>query len=95
MDEIKRAIGILEESRIFYQGRGMPDGYRRNAFALDLAISALQKQVPMKPKYVQRFDDESIYGICPSCNKKSLKSIFCMNCGQAIDWSVYYDERTT
>lgn len=54
--------------------------------ALDLAIAALKKQVPMKPKMIADTEDEWIY--CPACNKQVGTSCwiprFCYDCGQEI-----------
>ena len=47
--------------------------------ALDLAIDALEKQIPKKTmnKYY-----------CPSCEEQLMgKMNYCENCGHAIDWS--------
>ena len=59
--------------------------------SLEMAIEALEKQIPMKPnKY------EDIEGItdfyCDKCSRvvgeKSYKFLYCPKCGQAIDWKV-------
>lgn len=49
--------------------------------AFNLAISALEKQIPKKPKSV----------FCPQCGEEFTdddcwSSDYCRNCGQAIDW---------
>lgn len=53
------------------------------AIAFENAISALEKQIPKKPK-----DDGWLY--CPICNRDVLLDHFtyCPDCGQALDWSV-------
>lgn len=65
--------------------------------ALTMAISGLQKQIPMKPK---EYEDK-YYG-CPVCGNvlmykwmvypeklmpRSDGLPYCLTCGQAIDWS--------
>lgn len=54
--------------------------------AAELAISALEKQIPKKPKKIlQAF--EYRFGDCPSCNKSSdMNYKHCQYCGQKLDW---------
>ncbi len=53
--------------------------------ALKLAISAIEKQIPKKPKDIGHFI--KIY-VCSCCeNSVLLQPSFCENCGQALDWS--------
>ena len=52
--------------------------------ALTIAIKALEKQIPKKPK----IDDRYVMYICPCCNDFiKVSHNCCQNCGQAIDWS--------
>lgn len=52
--------------------------------ACDMAINALEKQIPKKPKT----DDRYVMYICPCCNDFiKVSQNYCPNCGQAIDWS--------
>ena len=64
------------------------------AEALEIAIEALEKQIPRKPidKIDPMFGD--IYIVCSNCENTAIvnpftHSIFkhCPNCGQALDWS--------
>ena len=49
-----------------------------------IAINALEKQIPKKPKT----DDRYVMYICPCCNDFiKVSHNCCQNCGQAIDWS--------
>ena len=58
--------------------------------SLDIAISAIEKQIPKKVKIVEEY-----FVVCPVCNfyiegidfisGKSHK--YCDRCGQALDWS--------
>lgn len=62
----------------------------------DLAIEALQKQVPMKAK-VSHFEHDPGWGCgkiqcfeyhCPKCKKLiDFEIDYCDGCGQRIDWS--------
>ena len=59
------------------------DGFKIIAEAYDLAIDALEKQMPKKPYWE--------YGgcHCKSCGLDVLSDeYFCPLCGQAIDWEV-------
>lgn len=61
----------------------------RNAKALDIAIQALEKQIPKKPK-TNRTDSETIYCKCPSCNLvtvlyRNCIMNYCKECGQRLD----------
>lgn len=58
--------------------------------ALDMAIEALEKQIPMKPKKIDH------WRLCPNCcddylvgmKQRDYEDIsYCLGCGQAIDWS--------
>ena len=55
-------------------------------FPEKIVVSALEKQIPKKPK-----DHPLSDGKCPCCNAVfdydwKPKSKFCQNCGQALDW---------
>lgn len=59
--------------------------------SLDIAISAIEKQIPKKPK---RDKEYSLGRVCPKCHDYlgNVQFIthhcnYCKNCGQAIDWS--------
>ena len=57
---------------------------KRGGIALQIAIKALEKQIPKKPDL-----DGGIY--CPCCLHEFKENYdttsYCPNCGQAIDWS--------
>ena len=96
------AIMILEEYRPkrcqMVDGRlkgGFPDHTSDVGKSIDMAIDALQKQIPRVPIY----EGDGIEGgeivfdhwICPCCEREYEVDYddydFCPNCGQAIDWS--------
>lgn len=58
-------------------------GYYMLCEALDIAIEALEKQLPMKPiEKGIRF----VYYKCPNCNRiLPIGKIYC-DCGQRLDW---------
>lgn len=58
--------------------------------SLDMAIEALEKQIPKKPI---KLDDWGEYYKCPICDKYAVDNLgckhkFCRECGQRIDWKV-------
>ena len=69
------------------------DDYKAN----EMAIQALEKQIPKKPIMKQYFEDlEDEYLCCPTCGEILTDRIpadnktfyfHCMNCGQKLDWS--------
>ena len=58
--------------------------------SLDIAIEALEKQVPKKVI----FDDDEEVLLCPNCNIDLMGSLtdqdhdpyYCFECGQALKW---------
>ena len=64
------------------------DGFKIIAKAYDLAIEALEKQIPKKPR------ETRCALMCSFCGHKitekgckKLNRLYCKKCGQAIDWS--------
>lgn len=65
--------------------------------SIDMAIKALEKQIPKKPIMKQYFENlEEQYLCCPTCGEiltdrmpADNKTFYfhCMNCGQKFDWS--------
>ena len=64
--------------------------------AVDMAISALEKQIPNRPQQDEYFKHDYI---CSCCGEKLAESVdddcdlqeemagWCPHCGQALDWS--------
>ena len=73
--------------------------YNPYKLALNMAINALEKQIPKKPNGIydenkcekdkkEFYYEQVLIGQCPSCNQEVQEGMkFCMDCGQAIDWS--------
>lgn len=93
----EEAIKELKEDRALYEsdivkaGDGTPDGDLM--LAIDMAVEALEKQMPKKP-----INDTLHWAICPTCggsvSKKNVREYvveegtsYCEHCGQALDWS--------
>ena len=59
---------------------------------VNLALEALEKQIPKKPliRKTEDYFGYVEYIICPNCEKVDFgyeRPCFCRLCGQAIDWS--------
>ena len=57
--------------------------------SLEIAINALEKQIPKKPIEIDTYGE---YYKCPICNKYAVDNFgcnykFCRECGQKFDWS--------
>ena len=96
----QEAIEKLKNMRLFMQiedenndCKFTEDDYKAN----EMAIQALEKQIPKKPIMKQYFEDlEDEYLCCPTCGEILTDRIpadnktfyfHCMNCGQKFDWS--------
>ena len=94
------AIEKLKNMRLFMQiedenndCKFTEDDYKAN----EMAIQALEKQIPKKPIMKQYFEDlEDEYLCCPTCGEILTDRIpadnntfyfHCMNCGQKFYWS--------
>lgn len=54
-----------------------------------MAISALEKQIPKKPKEIHRstFEQyEPSYAVCECGENLVMQSPYCRYCGQRLDW---------
>lgn len=87
MNDIEKAIeglrGLSErsskESELFKERHG------KN---FDLAISALEKQLPKEPIEKQLNLKGDLIGLCPICKEMWCIKYkeYCANCGQKLDW---------
>lgn len=85
----EEAIKKLKEDRALYEsdiveaGDGTP--YGQLLLALDMAIEALEKQIPKKPT-IDEYDGTYSY-ICPCEAEVEENQAYCDICGQALEWS--------
>ena len=81
--EIKDAIAILAANVMFACDKAQFSEACKASVedALTMAISALKKQVGMKP---QRREGTT-YVFCPACGRPNIDD-YCPRCGQKIDW---------
>lgn len=62
-------------------------GYQMLRESLDMAIEALEKQIPKKPEVSCSVVSAKYYR-CPTCKRiVGLKIPYCRMCGQAISWN--------
>ena len=91
-----RAIELLEYIRETGNGEAPYVGCAQN-IAIEMAINALEKQIPKKPYCIE----DKMWG-CPVCDNHLLPKWvkyptelmpkteglpYCMSCGQKIDWN--------
>ena len=91
-EAIEQLESLILNSQSFHEEEG--DIWEKDIEALNMAISALEKQIPKKPNvwgdgYA---DGNLVYDMynCPNCEKiyeiDYEEYDCCPNCGQAIDW---------
>ena len=95
--EAIEALKLINLTRVhpFYDWEEMKD-------VRDMAISALEKQIPKRPNYEADgyADGVLVYdtAYCPVCNHTFEEGInewgsdYCQDCGQALDWSEESEE---
>lgn len=94
------AIEKLKNMRLFMQiedksndCKFTEDDYKAN----EMAIKALEKQIPKKPRKTDLYRGvlKKVYAYaCPTCGNACLEkymnerqnTMFCWNCGQKLDW---------
>lgn len=95
------AIEKLKNMRLFMQiedksndCKFTEDDYKAN----EMAIKALEKQIPKKPRKTDLYRGvlKKVYAyVCPTCGNACLEkymnerqnTMFCWDCGQKLDWS--------
>ena len=89
------AIEKLKNMRLYMQIEGenndckfTEDDYKAN----EMAIQALEKQIPKKPILANNMMTKDKFLMCPCCKFRFPDSLVflktrCWNCGQKLDWS--------
>ena len=83
------AIKILQRDlQIQLENKALPDGIE----AIQIAIQALEKQIPKKPILANNMMTKDKFLMCPCCEFRFPDSLVflktrCWNCGQKLDWS--------
>lgn len=92
MDEkkVREAIEDFKELSIQMRELGLSGAYEQ----CDLAIEALEKQLPKKVEYEGGYIDNGFtkyrMAKCPTCDRlysNNDEVAYCPNCGQKLDWS--------
>lgn len=80
------ADALIELNRLKVNGY-MPTDWERRCAAIEMAKDALRKQEPRKPVKIKSIQLGECFG-CPLCEEIlfRVKSDFCSDCGQALDW---------
>ena len=61
--------------------------YKQFTPAVDLAISALNKQIPMEVNVV--IENNCLWHECPACgNRENGEGSYCCKCGQSLYWTL-------
>ena len=85
------AVEKLKNMRLFMQiedknndCKFTEDDYKAN----EMAIQALEKQIPKKPIYIANLGYAALW-LCPVCERRIVRSDlkYCHHCGQKLDWS--------
>ena len=87
----------IKEVRFNMSKIGLSDkAAKRVVEARNVAIKALEKQIPKKPtpidyeKYIDVIDNARLLRgayWCPNCKRVVKSGSFCNDCGQKLDWS--------
>ena len=83
------AIKILQRDlQIQLENKALPDGIE----AIQIAIQALENQIPKKPIFANNMMTKDKFLMCPCCKFRFPDSLVflktrCWNCGQKLDWS--------
>ena len=93
--EESEAIEKLKNMRLYMQiedenndCKFTEDDYKAN----EMAIQALEKQIPKKPIFANNMMTKDKFLMCPCCEFRFPDSLVflktrCWNCGQKLDWS--------
>ena len=83
----------IKEVRFNMSKIGLSDkAAKRVVEARNVAIKALEKQIPKKPIFANNMMTKDKFLMCPCCEFRFPDSLVflktrCWNCGQKLDWS--------
>ena len=92
--EENQAIEIVKKEKAYMDSHAG----KAQSEAFQMAINALEKQIPKKPRKTDSYRGvlKRVYAyVCPTCGNVCLEkymnerqnTMFCWNCGQKLDWS--------
>ena len=88
MTEIEVKTILERDLNCLKQNKSLPDSIE----AMEVAIKALEKQIPKKPILANNMMTKDKFLMCPCCKFRFPDSLVflktrCWNCGQKLDWS--------
>ena len=102
LHELKIQSQVLESMILYnkdFEPRNDNTSLENKKNAIDMAIAALEKQIPKKP-YIQQVEvdyyehdcyerpsSDSFLGYVSECKEEHYQNNYCVGCGQHIDWS--------
>jgi hypothetical protein len=96
MNDIEKAVEHLKRLKNDFPAKGHPILYSNHCERIDLAISALEKQLPKRPHADDNGGCEyyECWIECPDCGEaipeytsENETDCYCVGCGQKLDWS--------
>ena len=92
--EENQAIEIVKKEKAYMDSHAG----KAQSEAFQMAINALEKQIPKKPRKTDSYRGvlKRVYAyVCPTCGNVCLEkymnerqnTMFCWDCGQKLDWS--------
>lgn len=102
---VNEAIKTLKHHYEYLRRSWKPYPDQKVLDAIVTAVSALEKQIPKKPRKTNDYCGifkKTYYFSCPKCGNAYLTkemderndTRYCWHCGQAIDWSGNVEEKT-
>ena len=89
-----RKLNLDAEQALWFFKEELKDGKCDNdclqCNSMEIAIKALEKQIPKKPLHKELINCGFAWEwTCPNCRivKVTTEKTFCDDCGQALDWS--------
>ena len=98
MTEIEKLIRNEAEAIECLKSNKPTSGYVMLQESIGIAIQALEKQIPKKPRKTDSYRGvlKRVYAyVCPTCGNACIEkymnerqdTMFCWDCGQKLDWS--------
>lgn len=88
---ISQLRSLIDEAKTHFTDDGDDLIFRDDAAALIMAVNAVERLTPKKPKP----SESGVFGICPNCKRLlfqyeqshgRIEITHCKWCGQALDW---------
>ena len=88
-EAIKYWEGSKREAEVYFERGKIGKKFKEQLIFYDMAIEALNKQIPMPPAYIDKYIQSCIKHECQNCkvyfvNWETFKTNYCGNCGQKL-----------